>query len=506
MVKAMKNGIITKLKEAVFSILPVSLIMIIVSLILGFNVVTIFSIIISSFLLIIGICLFSFGAEISMIEIGSIMGSRLIKSKKPWLIAVVTFIVGIIITVAEPDLKVLADQMTAINNWTLIISVGVGVGLFLALAAMRIIYQWSLKWIMIIFYVIALILMLIVDPNMVPIAFDSGGVTTGPISVPFIIALGLGLSKGSSHKSAKDNSFGLVALCSIGPILIVLILGLIMKGKMDYTYVPSNELNTFSSLFSTFTKDILPVMEEVALSLIPIVLVFLIFNAITKSVKGRKLSKIFIGILATFIGLTLFFIGVNVGFMPNAYLIGIRMYTSYRFLLIPLGIIVGLLIVKAEPAVAVLTAEIEKITQGSMSKKVLNNTIALGVALAISLAMIRVLTGTPIIYFLLISYSLAIVLMLFTPELFTMVAFDSGGAVSGPMTTSFLLPLVIGICYAHNGNILTDAFGVVAFVAISPLLTIQILGLIFKIKSKVKQKHVVIDETIVDYDWKCQYE
>lgn len=247
-------------------------------------------------------------------------------------------------------------------------------------------------------------------------------------------------------------------------------------------------------------------MEEVALSLIPIVLVFLIFNAITKSVKGRKLSKIFIGILATFIGLTLFFIGVNVGFMPNAYLIGIRMYTSYRFLLIPLGIIVGLLIVKAEPAVAVLTAEIEKITQGSMSKKVLNNTIALGVALAISLAMIRVLTGTPITYFLLTGYSLAIVLMLFTPELFTMVAFDSGGAVSGPMTTSFLLPLVIGICYAHNGNILTDAFGVVAFVAISPLLTIQILGLIFKIKSKVKQKHVVIDETIVDYDWKCQYE
>ena len=502
----MKDGLKQKLKESVLSIVPITIIMIIVSFILKFSFTTIVSILLSTSLLIIGICLFTYGADISMIEIGKVVGSRLVKTKKPLLIALISFIVGIIITVAEPDLKVLAEQMTAVDNWTLIICVGVGVGLFLSLAAMRIIYQIDLKIFIIIFYTLILGLMFFVSKEMVPVAFDSGGVTTGPMSVPFIIAMGLGFSSSRSRKESKDDSFGLVALCSIGPILIVLLLGMLLKGDMLYEYTIGTEITSFGKLFASYSHEILPTLEEVALSLMPIIVLFIIFNFITKSVKKKKLIRIVIGLILAYVGLVLFFIGVNAGYMPIAYLIGARMFNNYKFLLIPLGILIGLVIVKAEPAVAVLTEQIEKMTQGSMSRKVMNNTIAVGVAIAITLVITRVLTGISITWFLVIGYSLSLALMFITPKLFTMVAFDSGGAVSGPMTTSFLLPLIIGVCYQNGGNVLTDAFGVVAFVAMSPLITIQLLGVIYSIKSKKKVSVEAIDESIVEYEWSVCHE
>ena len=502
----MKDGLKQKLKESLFSIGPVAIIMVIVSLILNFSFTTIISILLSTILLIIGICLFTYGADFSMIEIGRSVGSRLVKTRKPLLIALVAFLVGIIITIAEPDLKVLAEQMTAINDWTLIICVGVGVGLFLSLAAMRIIYQIDLKIFIVIFYSLALILMLFVSKEMVPVAFDSGGVTTGPMSVPFIIAMGLGFSKARARKESKDDSFGLVALCSIGPILIVLLFGLFIKGDMTYNYDISPEITSFGELFNSYLTEIIPTLKDVAVSLIPIVGLFLIFNFITKGIKKKKIMSIFVGLIMAYIGLVLFFIGVYAGYMPIAYLIGVRMFNSYKFLLIPLGIIVGLVIVKAEPAVAVLTEQIEKMTEGSMNRKVMNNTIAIGVAVAITLSIIRVLTGIPITWFLVIGYIIAIALTFVTPKLFTMVAFDSGGAVSGPLTTSFLLPLIIGVCYQNGGNIFTDAFGVVALVALSPLITIQLLGIAYSIKASKKVDIKSIDETIIDYDWKCCHE
>lgn len=502
----MKDGLKSKLKESFFSIMPVAVIMIFVCIILKFSWVLIVSIVLSTVLLILGICLFTYGADLSMIEIGKKMGAKLVKTRKPLLIAIITFIMGLIITIAEPDLKVLADQMTAINNWTLIICVGVGVGLFLCLSAMRIIYRIDLKLFIMIFYGLILLLMFFVPKGMIPVSFDSGGVTTGPISVPFIIAMGVGFSALRSRKESKDDSFGLIALCSIGPILIVLLFGFLIKGDMVYKSNIAGEITSISNLFANYTQTIIPVAKDVSLSLLPILALFLIFNMITRCIKKREVKRVVVGLLISYVGLIMFFVGVSVGYMPSAYLIGSKMFSNYEFLLIPLGIIIGLVIVKAEPAVAVLTEQIEKITQGSMKRKIMINTIAIGVALAITLSIIRVLTGVEIIWFLLIGYLLAVALMFFTPKIFTMVAFDSGGAVSGPMTTSFLLPLIIGVCYQKGGNVLTDAFGVVALVALSPLITIQILGIIYKIKSKIVINVNEINETIIEYDWKCYSE
>jgi hypothetical protein len=268
---------------------------------------------------------------------------------------------------------------------------------------------------------------------------------------------------------------------------------------MTYTYDISPEVSSFSVMLMHYLKEIFPIFKEVIISLLPIILLFIIFNKITKKVKKKTQKKIYTGLIFTIVGLVLFFIGVNVGYMPIAYLLGIKLTELVKGLLIPIGMIIGFVIVKAEPAIAVLTEQIEKITQGSMKKSVMKNTIAIGVSLAVGTSILRVLTGIPIEPILLVGYIIAIILMKFTPEVFTMISFDSGGAVSGPMTTSFLLPLIIGICYSTGGNVLTDAFGLVALVALSPLLTIQILGIIYNNKSKKPKAVTSYDETIIDF-------
>ena len=495
MIKRFMNN----LTDAVLSVFPVMIVMLVIGFFLGFNMVTMISILISTLLLILGVSLFTYGADISMIEIGKTTSSGLLKSRKVFMITLVSFIVGVVITIAEPDLKVLASQMTAIDSSTLILSVGVGVGIFLSIAALRIIYQIKLKLIIGIFYALLLLMLLISNKEMIPIAFDSGGVTTGPMTVPFILAMGIGFSNSRSRKSSQNDSFGLVSLCSIGPVITVLILGLLIKSDMTYTYNIDPEVTSLVKLFSNYFGAAIPILEEVMMSLLPILALFIIFVLVTRLVKKRQFIKVMIGLVITLIGLTLFFIGVNVGYMPIAYLIGMNMYRKSRLLLVILGIVIGFVIVKAEPAVAVLTEQIEKITQGSIKRSIMNNTIAIGVAVAVGISTIRVITGVSLVWFLVVGYVIAMILMLFSPDIFTMVAFDSGGAVTGPMTTTFLLPLIIGICYANGGNVLTDAFGLVALVAMSPLITIQSLGIIYKKKSSRAKSIEDIDESIVEF-------
>ena len=495
----MINKLNEKAKEAVLSIVPVMILMLLISLFLGFNLITIISILLSSVLLITGIMFFTFGADLSMMEMGKSISSGLLKSRKVILILLISLVVGVVITVAEPDLKVLAGQMTAIDSKVLIMSVGLGVGIFLSIAAARIIYQISLKKIIGVCYGLLLLMIFISKNEMIPLAFDSGGVTTGPMSVPFILAMGIGFSSSIMNKKSKDDSFGLVALCSIGPILTVLILGLFMKDSLSYTYNISEEVTTFSSLVSHYVYEVFPIFKEVLISLLPILGVFVIFSLITRSVTSKQLKRIMLGLPITLLGLTMFFIGVNVGYLPAAYMIGISMFAKSKVLLVLLGLIIGFVIVKAEPAVAVLTEQIEKLTEGSIKRSVMTNVIAIGVSLAVTISIIRVMSGFSINGILIGGYLLAIVLMFFSPDIFTMVAFDSGGAVTGPMTTSFLLPLVIGICYASGGNVLTDAFGLVALVAMSPLIMIQMLGVIYKIKSSRNNTIYDIDESIVEF-------
>lgn len=495
----MPRVVLEKLSDAVLSIVPVMIIMILIGFYLQFSIVTMISILVSTLLLVIGVTLFTLGADLSMIEIGKTISSGLLKTRKVWLILLVSFIVGVVITIAEPDLKVLAEQMTAIDSSKLILSVGVGVGLFLSVAAARILYQISLKKVIGFFYVILLFMLFISNKEMVPLAFDSGGVTTGPMSVPFILAMGIGFSGSKNRKTSANDSFGLVSLCSIGPIITVLLLGLFINSNMDYTYNIAGEMPDLLSLISNYFGEIMPVFKEVLISLLPILGVFIIFSLITRKVKKQQIAKVMVGLPITLIGLTLFFIGVNVGYLPVAYLIGIKMYNKAKLLLIPLGMIIGFVIVKAEPAVALLTEQIEKLTEGSIKRNIMNNAIAIGVSVAVGISIFRVTTGVSITWFLIIGYLIAMILMRFTPDIFTMVAFDSGGAVTGPMTTSFLLPLVIGICYACNGNVLTDAFGLVALVALSPLITIQVLGIIYNMKSKKNNIIDSIDESIIEF-------
>jgi hypothetical protein len=315
-----------KFFESIMSILPIMIIMAIVSSLLEFSVTTIISLAISTLLLLIGISLFTYGSDLSMIEIGKEVGSKLVNTRKPFFIFLISFIVGIIITIAEPDLKVLADQMTAINPYVFIMIVSLGVGLFLSIATMRIVYQIDLKIILLLSYGLVILLMFLVDKQMIPISFDAGGVTTGPMSVPFIIAMGLGFSKSRSRKESKNDSFGLVALCSIGPILMVLIMSLFMSNNMDYIYNISTEITNMSDLLNSYLVIIIPTLKDVFLSLLPILILFITFNLFNKTIQKQKLKRVILGLIVSYIGLVLFFIGVTSGYTKVAYLMGINLF------------------------------------------------------------------------------------------------------------------------------------------------------------------------------------
>ena len=317
-------------------------------------------------------------------------------------------------------------------------------------------------------------------------AFDSGGVTTGPMTVPFIMALGIGISSIRGDRHAADDSFGLVALCSIGPILAVLLLSLIFHvDGSTYEAAALPEISNSVELWHLFLVSFPHYMQEIAVSLLPIVLFFAIFQVTVLKITGRTLVRIGVGLVYTYLGLVLFLTGANVGFMPaGSYLGTVLAGLNYRWILVPIGMIIGFFIVKAEPAVYVLNRQVEEITDGAISASAMGASLSAGVAFSVGIAMVRVLTGVSILWFLIPGYAIALSLSLVVPKIFTAIAFDSGGVASGPMTATFLLPLAQGACIAVGGDIVKDAFGVVAMVAMTPLITIQILGVIYKLRSR----------------------
>ncbi len=433
-------------------------------------------------LLIIGMMFFTLGAELAMTPIGEKIGTRIAQSRNLGIVLLLCFILGFIITISEPDLQVLAEQVPSVPNITLIVAVAVGVGLFLMVAMLRMLFSRTLRSLLILFYLLVFGLAFFVPDDFLAVAFDSGGVTTGPMTVPFIMALGVGFAAVRSDKHAEDDSFGLVALCSIGPIMAVLILGFLYRPE-DRGYTPSElpSIQDSVELWRCFEEGLPKYIMEIAVSLLPIVMFFIIFQVISLKIKKKPLLKIVIGMIYTYIGLVLFLTGVNVGFMPAGnYLGGTIAGLSYSWILIPIGMVIGYFIVKAEPAVYVLKEQVEEITSGAISGEAMALSLSLGVSASIGLAMIRVLTGISIFWFILPGYILALCLSFFVPKIFTAIAFDSGGVASGPMTATFLLPFAMGACQAVGGNIVQDAFGVVAMVAMTPLITIQIMGVIYK--------------------------
>lgn len=477
-----------KMRESIASVLPIAMIV----LALCLFVVPIESGLLLSFLfgtvmIIVGMALFNIGSDSSMTQIGNLTGARLTKSKKIWLIILLSFVLGVIITIAEPDLQVLANNAPGIDTSVLIITVSVGVGLFLVISMMRIIFGVPLKWLLLGFYALIFVLAYFSDPSFLSVAFDSGGVTTGPMTVPFIMALGIGVASIRSDERAKSDSFGLIALCSIGPILAVLILGFIYPTKAgDSAIIVSNFENSIE-LGKGYIGAIPHYLWEVAIALLPICVFFLLFQVFSLRLSKVPLLKILVGVGYTYVGLTLFLTGVNVGFSSLGYVLGGKLVSSQlQWLLIPLAMVMGWFIIKAEPAVHVLTKQVSELSAGAISEKVMGTTLSIGIAIAMGLAMLRVLTGISIMWFVLPGYFLALILSFVVSPTFTAIAFDAGGVASGPMTATFMLPFAMGVTTQLGGNVMTDAFGLVALVAMMPLITVQIMGAISRMKSTAK--------------------
>ena len=495
-----QKNLLEKLKESLGAVLPI----IGIVLVLCFSIAPIpnsvlMTFVVGAVLLIIGMMFFTLGAEMAMTPMGERIGTKLTNTRKISVVIVLCFILGFIITISEPDLQVLAEQVPSIPNYTLIIAVATGVGIFLVAAVLRMLFGIPLAHMLLILYPIIFILASIVPQDFLTVAFDSGGVTTGPMTVPFIMALGIGFSAVRSDKHAENDSFGLVALCSVGPILAVLLLGLLYHpGESGYEQTMIVKTDNSVEMWHLFQEGLPYYMKEMLISLLPIILFFFIFQIVSLHLHKKTLVKIIIGIIYTYIGLVLFLTGVNVGFMPAGNYLGqVIAGLSYPWIIVPIGMLIGYFIVKAEPAVYVLTEQVEELTSGAISAKAMGMSLSIGVAFSLGLAMVRVLTGISILWFLLPGYAVALGLTFFVPKIFTAIAFDSGGVASGPMTATFLLPFSMGACEALGGNVVTDAFGVVAMVAMTPLITIQILGLIYQIQEQMKEKQAAKDYTSI---------
>lgn len=480
-----------KIRESLSAVLPITAIVLIISVTIApLTPGTMILFLFGALLLVVGMGLFTLGVDMSMIPMGDGIGVEISRAKRVVLPLLVCFVLGVVVTVAEPDLQVLAEQLPTVPNMTLILAVALGVGFFLMVAQVRMLLNIPLSYTLVFFYGIVFILSYFAPDSFVPVAFDSGGVTTGPITVPFIMALGIGMAAIRSDKNSSNDSFGLISLCSIGPIMSVMILGIVLP-DLDAAYTPVTipEVSTTRDAARVFVEELPDYLSEVAVALLPVILIFALFQLLFHRFQKRQLAKIIVGLIYTYVGLVLFLVGVNVGFMPAGANIGATIASgAVSWMLIPIGALVGYFIVRAEPAVRVLARQVEEISNGSITQRSINFALSIGVSLSVGLAMVRILTGISIMWFLIPGYALSLIMTFFVPQMFTGVAFDSGGVASGPMTTTFLLPLAMGACEAVGGNVLTDAFGIVALVAMTPLCTIQLLGLVDKIRARADAK------------------
>ena len=479
----MSHVLSEKLKESLSSLLPIVLIVLALNFTFApmpFEVRGMF--LLGAFFLLVGMVMFTLGQHLALMPIGEHLGQYLSRSRKIWLIVIAALLMGTMVTIAEPDLQILSRQVPGIPNMVLTVTVAVGLGVFLVLAMLRILYQISMAKLLAVSYIGAFILGIFVPKEYFAVAFDAGGVTTGPFAIPFILALGVGVSSVRGGKSNRDDSFSLAALCSVGPIYAVMVLSFFYEPQQSDLHTEAlHNIGTVPELFEEFLHAFPVHFYEIALAVLPLVLLFLIFQVTVLRLPAGTLIKIGVGLIYTYVGLVIFLTGVSTGFMPAGVFIGQYLGgLPHAWVLVPLGAVMGFFIVLAEPAVHVLIEEVEDLSGGAITKKVLQRAFSISIAFALALAMIRVLTHVSIWWLILPGYALSIVLSRFSPKIFTAIAFDSGAVASGPMTATFVLPFTMGVCESSGGNIMTDAFGVVALVAMTPLFTVQIVGLIYQ--------------------------
>ena len=485
-----------KLQESAFSVVPVAAIVVLLNFtpLINLSALEIVTFLVSSVFLILGISMFNLGADLAMTPMGEHIGSGLTKTGKIAFLLFVAFLMGLLITIAEPDITVLANQVAAvINENVLIFSVGAGVGIFLLLSILKMIFKKQLSSLLLFFYMVlfAIAAMVVSNGNesFLPLAFDSGGVTTGPITVPFLMALGVGIAGTMGGRNVEENSFGVIAMCSVGPILAVMLLGIGIDGNSIKYELPNYDVE--SKLGKGFFELLGQITGEVFIAIGLIVGFFIILQIFCLKLPKKRLIRIAIGIVYTTLGLIIFLTAVNVGFMPVGYKIGSQLAAFDKpYILAIFGFILGMVVVLAEPAVHVLKGQVEDITDGLVKKSSMMIALSIGVGISICLAMLRIVFDFSILYYIIPGYLISLGLSFFVPGIYTAIAFDSGGVASGPLTSGFILPLSIGTCCALHGEseILSLGFGIVAMVAMTPLITIQLLGFRAVVSDRMRQR------------------
>jgi len=486
------NVLTDKFKEVFFAVLPITLIV----LVLHFTVTPLEPLLLFRFLLgaasiILGLSIFLFGVDIGVTPIGTLMGTSLAKSNKAWIVGVGGLVLGFVISIAEPDLHVLAEQVAsvtsgAVSKLSILIVVSVGIAVMITIGLFRIVLNKSLHKLLSVIYLIIFGLAIFTSAEFLAVAFDASGATTGAMTVPFILALALGVSSlKKGGKASEEDSFGLVGIASSGAILAVIIMSILSKtdkitGSLEQTISQS------TSMVEPFIKELPIIAGEIFLALFPIVVIFFIFQIVSFKISKKSFTKIIKGLVYTFIGLVLFLTGVNAGFMDVGSIVGYKLASlEHQWIVILVGFILGLVVVLAEPAVYVLTNQIETVTSGYLQRKVVIFALSIGIGFAVALSMLRIVVPEiQLWHFLLPGYIISIIMAYFVPKLFVGIAFDAGGVASGPMTATFILAFAQGAAEAIEGaNVLVDGFGVIAMVALMPLIALQLLGFIFKWKS-----------------------
>lgn len=494
-----------KFKESLKSILPFfTIILALYFIFMDFNVWSFLALVIATLLMIVGMALFSVGVDMSTMKMGGYVGSNMSKSRKISFMIIYSFILGFIVTIAEPDLMVLAEQVPGISSkWIILITVSAGTGIFLALSTLKTLFRWNIKTILIVCYVGLLILACLCNANYVPLAFDCEGITTGPVSVPFIMSFGLGVCAVRSGKNNQEDGFGLIALASVGPALAIFIVSMFLRSGDTMTSEVVNTVSSASAMGSTLGLEILSYLKEVFIVILPIFVFFLVYNFMYLKLPKKELIRIFIGIIYTYVGLVLFLTGVASGYLPTANELGGAIASSsVWWVIIPLGFVIGFFLVFAEPAVHVLNKQVEDITEGIIKQKTMQISISIGVAIAVFMSVLRAVFEINFLYFLIPLIVLILVLSFFAPSLFVSIGFDSGGTAAGALSCSFVLPFVIGIASHYGYNTMLYAFGTVGFIALMPVVVIEIMGIRYSYVKKKSTKVVAKPKTkVVIYDF-----
>lgn len=482
-----------KLKEVFFSVLPVTLIVLLLNFTivpLGYNLI--FRFIIGALFIVMGLTLFLLGVDLGITPLGAILGNEITKRNKLWIVIIVGFILGFFISFAEPGLLILANQIGeitqgAISSKSIMIAVSVGLASMMVLGFIRILFDLPLHIILNISYLIILGLGFFTSEEFLAIAFDASGSTTGVLAVPFILAMALGISsRKKDSKASEKDSFGLVAIASVGAIASVMILNIFSKTKSLSGNLSINKFQE-ASILQVFIRELVPAFYNSAIAFVPLIVIYIVTYFVSKAISKRNNRRMIFGFIYAFLGLFLFFIGVNAGFMEVGSLIGSHLIEQEMYIfIVGIAFVLGVVTILAEPAVYVLTHQIEEVTAGYVKRKSVLAALTTGVGLAIALSIIRILTtDIKLWHYLLPGYIIALLLTFFTPKLFVGIAFDAGGVATGPMTATFILAFTNGAANSYpKADLLTDGFGMIAMVALMPIITLQLLGLIFKFKNK----------------------